>query len=279
MTTGSVEAARQFTAGIKALPPLPDVAQQIITRLSDEFVDGNLVADVVARDPAIAARLISVANSAYFGLAEPVADMREVVNRVLGVDTVRSIAIALAAKRLFDTSRCPAFDPPRFWRKSFSVGISCRRVASVVDDIEPPVRAFAYLVGLCHNLGLLTLACLEPARLSAILAGRDEDGETLDALLVDEFGTGSAAITLALAEHWRMPEPVLDAYSSRVSGDSSTPNLGIVLRAAIRACDFGAIDIEESVPGDFAVHDWPESMLPSAREQRGIEAAIAAFKR
>ena len=55
-----------------ALPPLPATAQNILACFGDEFIDGALVAAVVQGDPGICAKLLGLANSAYFGLSEPV---------------------------------------------------------------------------------------------------------------------------------------------------------------------------------------------------------------
>ena len=163
--------ARDCVANVRMLPPLPTVAVDIMSKLGDEFIDGNEVADVVAQDPAICARLISLANSAYFALRTPVCDMREVVNRVLGADTVRSMALALASQRVLDTKDCPAFDIREFWRVALGTAAAAKRIAAVVDEVSPVERDSAYAMGLCHDLGLMALVCLEPVRMQQALEG------------------------------------------------------------------------------------------------------------
>ena len=63
---------------------------------ADEFIDAAKVTAVVEGDPGICAKLLGLANSAYFGLAEPVNNIGEAISRVLGVDTVRSLVLAMA---------------------------------------------------------------------------------------------------------------------------------------------------------------------------------------
>ena len=111
--------AKKIASLITALPPLPVTAQEILTCFGDEFIDASKVADVVEHDPGICAKLLGVANSAYFGLAEPVNDIREAVSRVLGVETVRSLVLAMALQRSFNSKKCREFDTTRFCTLSF----------------------------------------------------------------------------------------------------------------------------------------------------------------
>ena len=89
--TDSNEAATSFAQSIASLPPLPAVAQEILTCFGDEFIDADKVASVVEGDPGICAKLLGLSNSAYFGLAEPVNTIGDAISRVLGVDTVLTI--------------------------------------------------------------------------------------------------------------------------------------------------------------------------------------------
>ena len=109
------ETAAIFAESIMALPPLPATAQRILTCFGDEFIDAKKVALVVEGDPGICAKLLGLSNSAYFGLAEPVNSISEAISRVLGVDTVRSLVLAMAIQQSFNSKGCPAFDTERFW--------------------------------------------------------------------------------------------------------------------------------------------------------------------
>ena len=271
--------ADDITKQLRSLPPLPDVAQEIITKMSDEFVDGNTVADIVARDPAISARLIGVANSSYFGLAEPVADMRQVVNQVLGVDTVRSMAIALSAQSLIRTADCPEFDTTRFWRVSLSVATCAQRIAGQLEELGSTERAFSYLLGLCHNLGLAVLASIEADRLNRVLADVDPDTDApLDDAILEEFGTSSKKVTVALATHWQLPEPLLDGYHRWAGAETNAIDLAFVLRTAIRASQRNSANDDDfsEEPGD--VDPLEKSGALTVRERDNIDKSVNAMR-
>ncbi|MEO0578699.1 MAG: HDOD domain-containing protein [Pseudomonadota bacterium] len=282
MPNESLESARDCIASVRMLPPLPTVAVQIVSRLGDEFIDGNEVADVVAQDPAICARLISLANSAYFGLRTPVGDLRDVVNRVLGADTVRSMALALASQNALDTSACASFDVRRFWRRALGTAACCKRIAAVVEELAVAERECAYAMGLCHDLGLMALVSIEPARMSQVFAA-DESRPVADRVH-DEFGFTPPVMTLALAEHWELPLLMIETFRARVNGEGDQHSMAMVLRAAIRAAAYAEreeeFDRDEaaelladdslSVPGPTLV----DAALPNERQQAALDGAV-----
>ncbi len=246
--TDSVSSTEQRASAIAALPPLPATAQEILTCFGDEFIDADKVTAIVAGDPAICAKLLGLANSAYFGLSEPVTSMGEVISRVLGVDTVRSLALAMAMQRSFDSKRCPHFDAQRFWIRSLTAAECCKRLASADANSTDEIRDVAYSAGLCHNLGLMALAHTQPDSADAALALHGENpGENLGMLLERECGTSHRAMTAQLAHHWSLPESMVDAYAHRGSPNATPPTgLAAVLAAAVFSIEHADSDVEQT---------------------------------
>ncbi len=232
-TSSETTKAQELLDRLQRLPPLPEVAHEIIQRLDDEFIDGNTVADIVEKDPAISARLIGLANSAYFGLREPVSNMRDVVNRVLGTNTVRTLSFALATQQLFDSQSCQAFDTHVFWTRCLTCGLVCRQLASVTPNLSEPDREFAYLLGLCHNLGLMALVHLRPKELNSALEN-PMDSDDLDHALQNSLGLTPPHVTWVLSQNWQLPKPICAAYENRANGcHKSHRTLSVLLEASI----------------------------------------------
>ena len=245
--TDSISSTHDRAKAIKALPPLPATAQEILTCFGDEFIDANKVTSIVAGDPAICAKLLGLANSAYFGLPEPVTSMEEVISRVLGVDTVRSLALAMAMQRSFDSKRCPNFDAQRFWVRSLTAAESCKRLASADAESTDEIKDVAYSAGLCHNLGLMALAHTLPDCTDAVLAQHGETGESLGVLLENECGTSHRAMTAELGIHWSLPQSMVDAYAHRGSpATMPATRLAAILDAAVFAIEHQEADVDPS---------------------------------
>ena len=200
--TENTATAVRIAESMAALPPLPATAQEILTCFGDEFIDAGKVTCVVEGDPGICAKLLGLANSAYFGLAEPVNNIGEAISRVLGVDTVRSLVLAMAIQQSFNSRKCPEFDTNRFWTQSLLTAECCKKIVAADEQADDTIRDLAYSSGLCHNLGLMALAHMEADRTNAVLMRHrdsDKSGGLAD-LFVAEFDSGSERIA-ELREH------------------------------------------------------------------------------
>ncbi|MEM9171234.1 MAG: HDOD domain-containing protein [Pseudomonadota bacterium] len=202
---------------IDLLPPLPDIGLRIIQTFADEFITGNEVADVVSGDPAIAARLIGVANSAYFALREPVSGMREVINRVLGVDTVRTMALALAMDRSFDTTACPQFNPNTFWYAAIRRSEQSEQLARLAM-LPLDQRTLCHTAGLCGQLGLLALAVLRPRDLGNALAVLPAQPNSILVHIDEPIDASIVGLAATIASHWNLPKAIVAAFSALEQG-------------------------------------------------------------
>lgn len=238
--TDTNETATRFAQSIAALPPLPATAQEILTCFGDEFIDADRVTAVVEGDPGICAKLLGLANSAYFGLAEPVNGIGEAIARVLGVDTVRSLVLAMAIQQSFDSRGCSSFDTERFWVQSLLTAECCKKIALADEGADDAVRDLAYSAGLCHNLGLMALVHMEHERANAVLArhAKENQPDTLSNLFLKEFATDHKIMTAELARVWSLPEPMLAAYQYRAFPQTACDaRLGPVLAAGVVAVE------------------------------------------
>lgn len=236
--TETSDTAANLAKSIMALPPLPATAQEILTCFGDEFIDAEQVASVVEGDAGICAKLLGLANSAYFGLSEPVSNMEQAISRVLGVDTVRSLVLAMAVQQSFSSKKCPAFDVERFWLASLMTAECCKKIAAADEEFEIAERDLAYSAGLCHNLGLMALTHIEADRSCQVLMHNDEQIESgsLTRWFQEEFKTDHKIMTAELARLWSLPSPMIAAYHSRAfPGTQSEYRLGLVVNAGVTA--------------------------------------------
>lgn len=273
--------ATKIAESIAALPPLPATAQEILTCFGDEFIDANKVTNVVEGDPGICAKLLGLANSAYFGLAEPVNNIGEAISRVLGVDTVRSLVLAMAIQQSFNSRKCPAFDTGRFWTQSLLTAECCKKIVAVDKQATDDIRDLAYSGGLCHNLGLLALAHMEPQVTNKALQAHSDELQAgdLQNILLDQLKTDHRIMTAELARIWSLPGPMVAAYQFRAYPDSPTNRLGVILSAAAVAVGNTELEEDQQLPlarwaGEFGLE--PEALQKKAdfgeRQQERIQS-------
>jgi HD-like signal output (HDOD) protein len=85
---------------LKDLPPLPAMAQKILS-LSNEETDLNELAGVIEKAPPLSARIMGLANAAFFGWSGGIRTIYDVVYKVLGIRMVKSLAIGLILGEVF----------------------------------------------------------------------------------------------------------------------------------------------------------------------------------
>ena len=203
----------------KHIPVLPPGAPYLLKALTDESLSFVELASVIERYPTIAARLISLANSAW---SSPVSEIQttEMACSRLGFDVVRSASIALAVSAPFDTSRCPAFNTRFFWCTSLLAadGVAWLARSMKSGGIEQPSARAA---GLIHNLGLLLLADQLPDDVNqAIKLIRKEESMQLSEALLYILGFDHCDAGRQLGIAWDLPDFLINALDYRLDEDT-----------------------------------------------------------
>lgn len=199
---------RQKILLLKEVPPLPLIAQKILCM----SVDSDVVelAHMIEKAPCIAARILGVANSAYFGWPGGVRTIYDAVYKVLGIKLVKSLAIGIAMSEAFDVNKCRGFRPDEYWftaivTAQMSQGLLASVYKSLLGDLDN-----IHVDGLLHNFGLPVLAHLFPDELSRALAPISIDNEkstterVRSVLGIDQNQAGGW-----LARKWHLPRDIV----------------------------------------------------------------------
>ena len=143
----------ELLASIDQVPPFPLVANKLIELSSRPNVRADVIERLVVQDPVIAAKVISAANSPYFGLSTAVTTVEHAI-RTVGLHQVTQIAIGAAAAVVFDTRERVAFDAmvpqqQAAWQHALSTARGAAWLATWVNvDVQR-----AYIAGLLHDIG------------------------------------------------------------------------------------------------------------------------------
>ena len=113
--TDHVTEIRTRVRSLTDLPPMPAVAQKLLTLLTNENVELDEVASTIEMDPGLSARIIGLAGSAFFGSPQPIYTVKEAILKVLGLNMVKSLAISVAISGGFKVDQCKEFDLQRYW--------------------------------------------------------------------------------------------------------------------------------------------------------------------
>ena len=189
-----------------AIPPVPQVLLRLLEAVENDSSSTETLADLITRDPAIAARVLSAANSAAFRRGKEFARMKDCV-QVLGTRIIRTITTCLAVQQTFDPlSRSMQVDLSGFWHHSLSVAEAARVLAI---ETRAATSEEAYLGGLLHDLGELLLLAGLPEYAEVLAMCPDEASlPQLEQLL---FGSEHAATGAWLVDQWQLDSTLADA--------------------------------------------------------------------
>lgn len=189
-----------------ALPSLPYVAHEILLALNAPEPDAVRVVGAINRDPALTARLISMANSASFRSMMPVYSVQDAILR-LGINRVRMLAVSIVLARQLDTRRCPSFDAPGYWLEAMSTAVTAGQLGRYVPLDTGPESA--HLAGLVHSIGVLLLVSAFPDDMDILLREAAADpGQEPWLLERRRLGFDRYAAGAMLLEEWELPEVI-----------------------------------------------------------------------
>ncbi|MET0066162.1 MAG: HDOD domain-containing protein [Candidatus Thiodiazotropha sp.] len=202
--------AKQQVLAIQYLPPLSATATRLLTLFSNEDLSLKDLAEAINQDPGLSAKVLGLANSAYFGQSQPVLSVEDAIIRVLGLNMVKSLAFSIAVSGVFDISRCPGFDLRAYWLDALSLAVLSRQVGMAIEIDQRPNLDAVYLAGLLSNIGVLVLVHSFPDAYAEVLAKfRGESQKSLEQLQVECIGLDQHAAGALLAERWHLPRIII----------------------------------------------------------------------
>lgn len=208
------------------LPTMPAVAHELIRSLNNDDAPIEPVRKAISQDPALAVKLLRLANSARYGASRSISKLDDAI-ALVGSTQVRTLALASCLNDAFPPM--PGMDADRFWRTSQACGGYAQWLAnSIGADTDQ-----AWLTGFMVRLGELVMAQNIPGCLEEIEKLPQHPGcrwERESALL----GFTEGQVTAEMARRWQFPDTVVQALDA--SGDplAARPfsRLGAVLHVA-----------------------------------------------
>jgi HD-like signal output (HDOD) protein len=199
------------------LPVLPQAVSQVLKLADDPDSSARDLEKVIERDPAITAKVLRVANSAYYGSSN-VSSIGRAIS-FLGMNTIRSLVVGVAFQQLISgRQQCLRFNKIEYWRHSLAVGIGAR----ILGKLRMPARAEElYCAGMMHDVGMLVLDRFVPSEYDSVLEEAQGKQRPMDEVERELLTFDHAAVGGLLAQKWALTpmihnaikyhhEPVLD---------------------------------------------------------------------
>ncbi len=273
------ELAASLNSGKVELPSFPAVALRVCQVLNDEESSTDRIVRVLGSEPALAARLLRMANSAALNpLGHEVRDLKVAVLRT-GLDVLRTAAITFALSQLNRAKEYRGLEAEleAFWHRSTLVAATCHVTARNLRDIRPDE---AMLAGLLHGIGRLYVLCM---------ARRHPSMKDFPQSCRQIADLWAASVGRAMLHGWGMPELLTTAVAMQENRDRDPFEPGDVTDVLI----IGKILADRIEQPEVALPDMrlvaslarlglkPEDLDPilesSQREIEGLRAALGLY--
>ena len=214
------------------LVSLPDIYIRLKTVVDDPESSMADVADVVANDPALTARLLKIANSPYFGFPAKITTVARATS-LLGTQQIHDLVLATTVAEAFSGIPSELISMQDFWSNSIRCGLLCRRLAQECNVLDSE-RLF--VEGLLHDVGhLIMYQGLPEASAAALLESQQQD-KPLFLVERELIGCDYAQVGFALMRSWHFPPGLIESvrYQNEPARAEDFPLEVAIMHIAVR---------------------------------------------
>lgn len=202
-TPAPISLKSQVLASVKDLPPMPQVAYKAREILADDDSSFSDLARVIEADQAIAARVLKIANSPYYGSGGKITSLQQGAV-FLGMKTLEELlTLACASSVLSSDLDGYGLEAGALWQHSLAAAACARGIAKRVD---PKLKNDAFSAGLIHDCGKLVLAKYIGERSGKFEQFLAEGNRSFLEAERHILGFSHAEIGSEICEMWNIPE-------------------------------------------------------------------------
>ncbi|WP_412480012.1 HDOD domain-containing protein [Azonexus sp. IMCC34839] len=241
------------------LPAFPTVVSDLLASLEDDNSTLGILSHLVAKDPVITARILSLANSAAMA-GHGQQDRRDIQGAVslIGLARVRELALSLSLNSFTEQFGVGRY----FWTHSVAVGVAAQELGRKYH-FQPD---YALVAGLLHDIGQLWMVRFHPEAWQQVQ--REVMNWDRDICEAERqfFGLDHTEVGKVLAEHWNLPASLITAIAHHHDGHAAGDKLVAVTHVAeaiVNALDLSAgntsrVTVLSDQACDLLGIDWQE---------------------
>jgi HD-like signal output (HDOD) protein len=234
---------RKIVGAVGELPSLSVTYTDLTHALRDQSTSIQQVAEIIERDIAMSAKVLQLANSAFFGLARKVSSLSGAVS-CLGMETIKNLALTSEVFRvLVPNSRVPQSVCDLIQKHA----IRTAAIASALP-VERGTRDITAVAALLHDIGSLFLASSMPDEFCAVLSQAGNHGCKTFEAEEELLGTSHAEIGAYLLGLWGIPSLAVEAIAHH-HHPTRIPHTTFDCTVAVYVADLLAHELESHAQG------------------------------
>lgn len=186
------------------LPTIPIVASKVMQLIESERASAEEIAKVVASDPAVAARVLKISNSSFYGCQRQIQTLSHAI-MVLGFSTLKSLVVAASVKQVYKPY---GLTEKMLWEHSFGAGLAARIIAKKTRQVN---EEEAFLGGLFHDIGKNIMNFLDSQQFQTATQICYNDGISFAEAERQVFSYTHSEVGSLVIKKWNFPDNLMKA--------------------------------------------------------------------
>jgi HD-like signal output (HDOD) protein len=203
---------QQLISEVDGLFSLPKVYLKVRETINNPKSTFDEVALIINQDPAISARVLNIANSAFFGFATEISSVNRAIF-IMGMAQLHDIVLASSAVAAFKGISSELINMKYFWLRSAYCAIIARLLAQKCNVIDSE-RLF--VCGLLHDLGHLVIYVKCPTQANKVLSQAKQGHESISLLEKEILGFDYAEVSGELLKSWKLTASLYQTVANHV---------------------------------------------------------------
>ena len=190
-------------ASVKNLPSLPIVAVKIIQQIKSEKISNNELAEIISYDPALTAKILKIANSAFYGISDGVDSIDRAVH-ILGQAALKNIALSFVIVKGLKRNNVDNFDHELFWKRSITAAVSAEMLSSKLKVN----RGDTFVIPLLMDIGVLVMYLSNSSEYLKVFDEKRVSGITTIEAEQGVFGYDHQELGSGILKKWNLPDNI-----------------------------------------------------------------------
>jgi HD-like signal output (HDOD) protein len=226
------------------LPTIPVVATKVMQLIENESATAEELAKVVASDPAVAARVLKISNSSFYGCQRQIQTLSHAIV-VLGFATLKSLVVAASVKQVYQPY---GLTEKMLWEHSFGAGLASRIIAKESRLVS---QEEAFLGGLFHDIGKLIMNTMNSTQFQDAMQRCYNDGISFEEAERQVYSYTHSEVGGLVIKKWNFPGMLMHAvlnhhtFNFAAEEDPYQVSLTCVVGLANLFCHKAGIGIRE----------------------------------
>ena len=187
--------------------------------------------EVISVDPALAAKVLKIANSAFYGFPAKIGTINLAVV-VLGFLTLKHLCLSVGIIDVVSANEASGgFSLKRFWRHSIEAAVAAQVIAR---SVRYRITGEAFVAGLIHDIGKLIMSQKISEEYKAVIAEVKATCRPMHVVEEEMLGVTHCDVGAWLTHHWNLPPELVEAVAVHHSPGVAevNPRLAIIVYAA-----------------------------------------------